>query len=210
MIEASKIPLATLRRLPLYRRVLEEKSGSGDNWISSDAMAKRLGQQAIQVRKDLALTGISGRAKYGFPVKESIDAINIALGMNGCNEFFILGSGTLTDAVLSDEGISANGFKALAVFETDDSLVGAFAGPSAQFRIMPLSKLADLSRRMGVKLLVFAQSADKAQEAADSLAGSAIEAVLDISGVHPEFPEHIHSIRADFGSALSSLAAGLN
>lgn len=219
MIEPNKISLPTLKRLPLYRRVLEEKAAAGERWISSDSLAKRLGQYAVQVRKDLAQAGITGRAKYGFPVDESIRAIDAALGADGSRDIFVIGSGALAEAVMVDEGLAANGFKTVAVFEPDPAMVGvavgpvgeaATGGPDVALRALPLSKLADLSRRMGVRIAVLAVGSAWAQDAANRLAGSAIEAVLDLSPVHPEMPRGIRSARADFGAIVSSLAASLN
>jgi len=208
MLEPTKVSLPTLKRLPLYRRILEEKAAAGDRWISSDSLARRLGQCAVQVRKDLAQAGITGKAKYGFPVAESITAIEAALGTNEAHDVFIIGAGPMAEAVLSDEGLAAHGFKAVAVFDPDPALAGTAVG-NRGMRTLPMGKLADLSRRMGVRFAVLTAGAPWAQLAADGLASSDIRAVLDLSPDHPEFPAGIRSARADFGAAIAALAAAL-
>jgi redox-sensing transcriptional repressor len=162
----------------------------------------------VQVRKDLAQAGITGRAKYGFPVAASIAAIQAALGAEEARDVFIIGAGPMSEAVLADEGLAGHGFHAVAVFEPDSTLVGASVG-SLGLRALPMAKLADLSRRMGVRMAVFTAGAPWAQSAADSLADSGIRAVLDLSPVHPQFPAGIRSARADFGAAIAALSAGL-
>jgi len=194
--------------LPLYKRILEEKAAAGEEWVSSDSLARRLGQCAVQVRKDLAQAGIVGRAKYGFPVGLSVSAIEAALGAEETRDVFIIGAGPMTEAVLADEGLPAHGFKAVAVFEPDPTLVGASVGASG-LRALPMSKLADLSSRMGVRMAVLTVGSPWAQSVADGLAGSGILAVLDLSPVHPQFPVGVRSARADFGAAIAALAAGL-
>ena len=209
MVEPIHVSLPTLKRLPLYRRILEEKSAAGEEWISSESLARRLGQCAVQVRKDLAQAGIVGKAKYGFPVAASIAAIQSALGAEEARDVFIIGAGPMAEAVLADEGLAAHGFKPVAIFEPDSTLAGASVGASG-LRALPMTKLADLSRRVGVRIAVFTSGAPWAQAAADSLAGSGIKAVLDLSPVHPQFPAGIRSARADFGAAISALSAGLS
>ena len=105
MIEPLRIPLPTLKRLPLYRRILEEKAAAGDEWVSSDALARRLGQCAVQVRKDLAQAGLVGRAKYGFPVAQSIATLDAALGSTSSKDVFVIGAGPMADAALADESL---------------------------------------------------------------------------------------------------------
>lgn len=208
MIEPLRISLPTLKRLPLYRRILEEKAAAGDEWVSSDALAKRLGQCAVQVRKDLAQAGLVGKAKYGFPVAQSIVTLDAALGSASSRDIFVIGAGPMADAALADESLAAHGFKAVAVFEPDPALVGASVGQDGA-RALPLSKLTDLSRRMGVKIAILAVGGAWAQAAADGLKDSGIEAVLDLSPAHPQFPAGVRSVRADFGAAIAALAAGL-
>jgi len=208
MIEPIRISLPTLKRLPLYRRILEEKAAVGEQWISSDSLARRLGQCAVQVRKDLAQAGIAGKAKYGFPVGDSISAIDTALGAGESRDVFVIGAGPMAEAVLADEGLAAHGFKAVAVFEPDPSLVGVAIG-TAGLRALPLSKLPDLAKRMGIRIAVLTVGFPWAQSAADGLAGSGIAAVLDLSPVHPQFPDDVRSARADFGAAIATLSAGL-
>lgn len=209
MIEPIKISLPTLKRLPLYRRILEEKSAAGEEWVSSDSLARRLGQCAVQIRKDLAQAGISGKAKYGFPVAESIRAIQAALGAEEIRDLFIIGAGPMAEAILADEGLAAHGFRPVAVFEPDATLEGSSVGTQG-LRAMSMAKLADLSRRMDVRIAVFTTGAPWAQSAADSLAGSGIQAVLDLSPMHPQFPEGVRSARADFGAVIAALSARLS
>lgn len=208
MIEPIRISLPTLKRLPLYRRILEEKAVAGERWISSDSLARRLGQCAVQVRKDLAQAGIAGKAKYGFPVDDSIRAIDAALGADESRDVFIIGAGPMAEAVLADEGLAAHGFKPVAVFEPDPSLVGVAIGTSG-LRALPISKLPDLAERMGVRIAVLTVGSPWAQVVADDLEGSGIAAVLDLSPVHPQFPRDVRSSRADFGAAIATLSAGL-
>ena len=73
-------PIPSVRRLPLYLRLLRELRADGHQVVSCTQISDNLGQGTVQVRKDLAITGIVGRPKVGYQVPELIDAIETFLG----------------------------------------------------------------------------------------------------------------------------------
>ena len=91
----SSVPLPSVRRLPLYLTVLEEFEREGREWISTTDFSEVLFLKPIQVRKDLALTGVAGTPKKGFKVEELLVALREFLGWNNTNEAFIVGAGSL-------------------------------------------------------------------------------------------------------------------
>ena len=206
MTNPTGVPLPTLRRLPFYLRILKEREERGELWLSSDAMAKRLGLGAIQVRKDLGSIGAIGKAKYGFPVAETSRLVTRFLGADAYAEVFVVGATELGAAVLSDENVALHGFRVVAVFESDKSLVGTTVGGH---KVLPLSKLGDLSRRMGVKIAVLAVRASGVQAAAEEIARSELSGVFDVTGLAFPLPERLTVIREDFGSRLAALAGEL-
>ena len=202
------IPLPTVRRLPFYLRLFREEAQKGSVWLSSDSIGERLSLGAIQVRKDLAMIGAEGRARRGFPVPETAEILNGFLGGDDYADIFLVGSGTLAEAVLSDTTLSRNGFKVLAVFDPDSERSGvSFMGHD----ILPINKLPDLVRRMGVKIAVFALSdPDSADIVLQNIAASSLAGVFDLSGLELAFPEGIIVEREDYGSRLARLAGSLS
>lgn len=198
-----KVPLPVARRLPLYLRVLREEAGAGGRWLSSEALAQRLSLGAVQVRKDLAAAGASGRAKLGFPVAETLRILESFLGADDLAEVFLVGSGELAAAVLADEGLARRGFRAVALFDPEPGREGMELGG---LRVLPLSKLPDLSRRMGVRIAVLAMSGPGLRGAAALLASSGLGGVLDLSGASMDFPPPMVTLREDYGALLSELA----
>jgi redox-sensing transcriptional repressor len=55
----------TLKRLPLYLRLLRKMKETGDEYASGAVMARELGLDPIVVRKDLAIAGAGGRVPCG-------------------------------------------------------------------------------------------------------------------------------------------------
>jgi redox-sensing transcriptional repressor len=201
------IPLPTVRRLPFYQRLFKEESEKGTMWVSSDFLGDRLGLGAIQVRKDLAMIGAEGRARCGFPVAETTEILSRFLGSEDYADVFLIGSGVLAEAILADATLATHGFRVIAVFDPDPARAG---GQCGDHDILPITKLSDLVRRMGVKIAVFAET-DKtlALIACAAVKASALHGLFDVSGLSLEFPEGLHVERDDFGSRLAKLAGEL-
>ena len=73
MEEKNSISNPSLKRLPIYLRVLKEKNKEGLKYISSTLIAEELKLNSIQVRKDLAyVSNNEGKPGVGFEVQELI------------------------------------------------------------------------------------------------------------------------------------------
>jgi redox-sensing transcriptional repressor len=201
-----KMPLPVARRLPLYLRILREQGQAGEQWLSSDAIAGRLGLSAVQVRKDLGVAGAQGSPKRGFPVDETRKILESFLGADDLAEVFLVGSGELASAVLADDGVARRGFRIVALFDPDSTLEGREVGG---LPVLPLSKLPNLTRRMGVRIAILAVSGPGLREAAAALADSGLSGILDLSGASIGFPGSIEVLREDYGRDLSALAGAL-
>lgn len=206
MIKPLGAPLPTIRRLPVYVRILKERMDAGDRWISSEALGRRLDLGAIQVRKDLSSVGAEGKAKHGFPIAETVKVLTDFLGTEDYAEVFLIGAGPLGAAVLADENVARHGFKIVAVFDADRELSGAEV---FGFKVFPLSRLPDLAARTGVKIAVLAVGLSSLRETADVIAETELEGVFDLTGLAPELPKRMIVVREDFGSRLAALAGEL-
>jgi redox-sensing transcriptional repressor len=202
------IPLPTVRRLPFYLRLFKEEATQGSLWLSSDVIGERLGLGAIQVRKDLALVGAEGRARCGFPVGATAEILTSFLGGDDYADIFLIGSGALAEAVIANNTVRLHGFKILAVFDPDPFRVGVSI---LGHEILPINKLPDLTRRMSVRLAVFALSnPEGAETVMQNLGSSTLQGVFDLSGLELPFPPGITVEREDFGSRLAKLAGLLS
>ncbi|MHC4885784.1 MAG: winged-helix domain-containing protein, partial [Planctomycetota bacterium] len=72
--------LPTIQRLPAYLHILQELKEDGEAFVSATELGVRMGVQAIVARKDMAITGVVGRPRIGFPLDELIHAIEVFLG----------------------------------------------------------------------------------------------------------------------------------
>ena len=89
-----KIPAApAIRRLPSYLHIVRQAKADGNEYISGTIIAAELNLEPIQVRKDLALTGISGKPKRGYLVTALITAIEHFLGWDKPKNAILIGAG---------------------------------------------------------------------------------------------------------------------
>ena len=111
MIPTKNLPTPSIRRLPGYLRLLKAARARGERVTSCTRIAEELGQQSVQVRKDLSVTGVSGRPKVGYSIDELIDAIQDFLGWNRKTNAFLVGAGNLGSAIINYEGFAEHGLK---------------------------------------------------------------------------------------------------
>lgn len=117
-------PTPSVQRLPRYLRLLRQAKSRGERVISCTKLADDLGQQSVQVRKDLAITGISGRPKVGYQITELIEAIEKFLGWDVETTAFLFGVGHLGTAIMNYPGFVSYGLNILQVFDVNQNLIG--------------------------------------------------------------------------------------
>lgn len=81
-LRSHDIPEASLRRLPIYYRSLQEMMIAGVAQVSCADLARVLGLDATQVRKDIEMTGIVGKPRVGYVLSELVGWIENFLGWN--------------------------------------------------------------------------------------------------------------------------------
>ena len=77
-----KIPAATITRLSIYSRSLEQMANDQVPVVSSKKLADLCGVNPAQIRKDLAYFGQFGVRGVGYYVKELLFDIKKILGLN--------------------------------------------------------------------------------------------------------------------------------
>jgi redox-sensing transcriptional repressor len=182
------VPLPSVRRLPTYLRLLYGLKARGREVVSCTYIAEDLGLVSVQVRKDLAMTGIVGRPKVGYHVAELIDAIECFLGWKNTADAFLVGAGGLGSALLGYEGFKEYHLDVLAGFDIDSAKIGTKIHDK---EIFPLEKLPDLVHRMHVLIGILTVPASAAQQAADLMVRAGIRAIWNYTPVKLQVPDSV-------------------
>jgi redox-sensing transcriptional repressor len=196
----------TLRRLPTYRRFLEQLHRQERAVVSCTHIAEALGLDPTQVRKDLAATGIVGKPKVGYQVPMLLAAIDSFLGWDNVTEAFLVGAGSLGTALMGYEGFRDHGLDIVAAFDVDERKQGEKRRGRA---VMPVSKLPNLAQRMHIHLGVITTPAEGAQEAADLMVEGGIRAIWNFAPVSLKVPEGVIVENVELASSLAVLSSRL-
>ena len=195
--------LASVKRLPAYLHLLKQLQESGREVVSSAHIAEKLKLEAIQVRKDLAVTGNVGKPKVGYYIPTLIDAIEQFLGWDNHTEAFLVGAGNLGSALLGYAGLRKHGLSIIAAFETDPNKVGTEIHGKD---VLPLEKLPDLATRLHVTMGIITVPPEAAQSVADLMVASGITAIWNYAPTHIDVPHNVVVQNEDLASGLAVLS----
>lgn len=90
---------AVVRRLPKYRRHLQDLKNDKVDRISSTEFAGKMNLTASQIRQDLNHFGGFGQQGYGYSVDHLYDEVSNILGMNKKYSVVMVGCGRLGEAI---------------------------------------------------------------------------------------------------------------
>lgn len=195
--------LPTIKRLPSYLHIVEAAARDGREYISGTVIAEELELEPIQVRKDLAITGIIGKPRIGFPVQELIEAINTFLQWNRPHSAIIVGAGHLGSALMGYAEFPRHGLQIVAAFDSDTSKVG---GKVNGVPIYGLDELTNRIRGKEVDLAVLTVPSTYAQEMTDTLVTCGIKAIWNFTNVKIKTPPDVIVQKEDLSSGYAVLS----
>lgn len=198
--------LPSIRRLPHYLRVLKELKKNGETMVSGTFLSEQLHCEPIQVRKDLAITGIEGRPRLGFEIQKAIESIELFLGWNNLHEAFMVGVGSLGSALLGYSAFEQHNLNILAGFDSDPGKIGKKVHGKDVFDIQ---RLPELAKRLNIQVGILTVSASAAQEVADLMVKSGIIAIWNFTPVKLTLPSEVIVQNEDLSSGLAVLCRHL-
>ncbi len=193
----------TLKRLPLYLRLLRQMKEKDEAYASGAVVARELGLDPIVVRKDLAITGAVGRPRLGFEINEIITAIEEFLGWSNTSDAFLVGAGNLGTALLGYQGFEQHGLRIVAIFDANPKLIGKTIHGKT---VLDIKKLPNLAKRMHVQIGILTATASVAQGIADTMIEGGIRGIWNFTPAKLTVPEHVILQREDLASSLAVLS----
>ena len=178
--------VACVKRLPAYLQMLRVLQGQGHEYVSGTLLATTHSLEPVIVRKDLAVTGVAGIPRRGFPIAELITAIERFLGWDNQTKAVLVGVGNLGTALLGYQGFENLGLRIAGAFDREPSKTGQWIQGR---KVQPISHLAAFVRRGGIRLGVLTVPAVAAQETADLMIRAGIRGIWNFSPVRLEYPQ---------------------
>ena len=169
------LPLPTIRRYPIYLRTIGEMIAEGKMFVSTYVLAERLKLDTVLVRKDLAMVGVPGRPRRGYPAKEIQEAINRALGWDNATDAVLVGVGSLGSALLGYGGFEEQNLSIVVAFDSNPKMFGETVHG---VKVRPMEDLPRLVKRLKVKLAILTVPNGSAQACATALVTAGIAGPL--------------------------------
>ena len=201
--QTSSFPLPTIRRYPIYLRAIKSMIAAGELHISSAVLADMLGLDPVLTRKDLAMAGVPGKPRRGYPSRELCEAINRSLGWDNATDAVLIGAGSLGMALLGYSGFEEQNLSIVAAFDSNPAKISKkFHG----VKVGPMEDLARLVRRLQVKIGILTVPNAAAQECADLLVAAGIKGIWNFSPIQLELPESVLVQNVDLAQSLGVLS----
>lgn len=199
--------IPSIRRLPSYLNIIRQSRDEGNEYISGTVIAQELHLEPIQVRKDLAITGIVGKPKKGYPVVALMAAIERFLGWDLVQEAVLVGAGNLGTALSGYPEFQYHGLKICAAFDQDPSKVGKTIHGVP---IYPIDGLKERIAGLGARIAILTVPSAHAQAVADALVAAGITAIWNFTNVKLKVPDEVVVQKEDLTSGYAMLCVMMN
>jgi len=199
-----RVLIISLPRLFLYHRGFEDALRAGDNVLTSQQLAARVGRgvSSTQIRKDLSYLGSLGRRGQGYNVQTLVKKLARVLGLDRDWRIAIVGFGYLGHALATFLEYREEKFKIAAIFDKDPSLVGTrWHGVT----ISHADELAQILPALDCGIGVITVPAAAAQASAEHLVAAGVGAILNFAPVSLKLRSGVAVRSIDLASELSIL-----
>lgn len=198
-----KIPASpSIKRLPSYLHFIKIVAASGKEYISGTVIANELHLEPIQVRKDLAITGIVGKPKRGYPVQRLISAIEHFLGWDNQKNAIIIGAGNLATALTGYPEFSNHGLNFVAAFDCNKEKIGTTIHGVP---VYSLDSINQYTEQLNATIAVLTVPSAFAQESAEFAVKAGIKAIWNFTNIKLKLPEDVICQREDLTSGYAML-----
>lgn len=199
-------PHPSIRRLPAYLRLLRQLRREGLEKVSCTRIAGELDLDSTQVRKDLALTGITGRPRIGYDLAPLVEAIESFLGWDRISDAFLVGSGSLGRALIGYDNFQRFGLNIVAAFDVAKEKIGEEIFGR---KVCHVSDMPNMAASMGVQVGILTVPASAAQAAADIMVGSGLRGIWNFAPVKLDLPPHVQVENVELVSSLAVLSVSM-
>jgi redox-sensing transcriptional repressor len=201
--EGERLSLGVAARLSRYLQVLTQARKMGKETISSQELSDYTHINSTQIRRDLSGFGKFGKRGVGYKVESLVEEIRKILRTSGQHNIALFGAGNLGQAIASSDIFADHGFRVVAMFDVDPSVVGTQVGP---LTVRDFSELQQVVAAEEIVVGVLAVPAAAAQQVADRLIEAGVTIIFNYSEqllqVPPEVTVHTSSPAVDLLYAL--------
>lgn len=198
----AKISDAVVKRLPIYRRYLEELIKDDVERISSNELSSLIGFTASQIRQDLNNFGGFGQQGYGYNIKGLYKEITHILGLDREYKMVIVGTGNLGQALANYTKYYKTGFPIVGLFDVNPRIIGI---KISDIEVRDSETLLDFLLANPVDIGIITTTKGAAQSVADVLVQGNVKGIWNFAPCDLKVPKHIPVENVHVTDSLNSL-----
>ncbi|HEY8365404.1 MAG TPA: redox-sensing transcriptional repressor Rex [Haloplasmataceae bacterium] len=202
-----KIPKATVKRLPLYRRCFESLHEQGIQRILSSQLGDMLKIDPATIRRDFSYIGELGRQGFGYEVNKVLYALNEFLDLSNIEQCVIIGVGNLGKAFLQYNMMKSqiknniNPIKITHAFDIDEDVIGKqYSGVVVEH----IDNLEKVIQENHIKIAILSVPAKSANEIAVRLEKCGIRGIFNFSSISLNVSRGVYVYDVDLLNELQS------
>ena len=199
----TKVSNAIIRRLPRYRRYLNELRKQGVKKISSNELSELIGYTASQIRQDLNTFGGFGQQGYGYTVDSLFNEINRILGLDREYKTIVVGIGNLGQAITNYTYYYKIGFNIVGLFDVNPKLVGLSIN---DVLVRDFSEMSDFVKENDIDIAIICVNRENAQKVTNVLVDAGIEGIWNFAPLDLDVPEHVAVENVHLSDSLHTLS----
>ncbi|ERJ13385.1 redox-sensing transcriptional repressor Rex [Haloplasma contractile] len=180
-----KIPKATVKRLPFYRRCFENLDEQGIDRIMSRDLGDILKIDPATIRRDFSYIGELGRQGYGYEVTKVLSALNEFLDLNNSSKCIVVGVGNLGRAfsqyiaMKSSQKNYMGPIRITHAFDIKEEIIGTEIAEGV--KIHHIDELEQIIKENGIKIAVLSVPGKVANDIAEKLESNGIKGIFNFS-----------------------------
>ena len=202
MKKTTRLSDATINRIPLYLRALQELNEKDWYIISSNDLADLVGVQPAQLRKDLSYLGEFGTRGVGYDISHLKNQLSNRIGLTKKWSIAVIGAGRLGQALIRYQEFKKHDLDIRAVFDNDPSKIGKKIESKY---ILDISEIKNVVEEEGIQIGIITTPAESAQLAAKLLVEAGIKAILNFTSTSIEVPDKVQVRHVDLSVELQIL-----
>jgi len=197
------VPQPALQRMPVYYRCLLQSIKEEVPFISSDELGRSVGMPGAQVRKDLSYLSKHGRPGMGYDARSLASHLEEFLGLVNDKEAALVGMGNLGRALALYPGFASYKLQIIALFDNNPAKVGQTVSDR---QILPMEKLANLTKRLHIQMGIITVPVGAAQEVADTMIAGGIKVIWNFAPCRLAVPGDVLVKNVDLAAELATLS----
>lgn len=199
----NKISDAVVRRLPIYRRYLEDLMHDDIERISSNELSSLIGFTASQIRQDLNNFGGFGQQGYGYNIRDLYKEINMIMGLNKEYRMVITGVGNLGQAIANHTKYYKNGFPIVGMFDINPKIIGLRIN---DIEVQDREMLPEFLMKNDIDIGIITTDRNAAQGIANQYVEGNVRGIWNFAPCDLKVPRHISVENVHVTDTLNSLA----